>query len=218
MARHLASCTKRVAASKTKPVDAFHLVVEGYSYATGVVYWLHTLARADATLLDVDRFLRKQWVECCGHLSAFEVGPIRFEARPNDDFGPPAEPMGGMPLSDVLAPGKDGDYAYDFGSTTQLGILVAGRAPEAMKGRGKVQMLALNEPPALACRACEKPATLVCSVGCQASEALACRACAPEHECGEDMLLRLVNSPRTGVCGYPVEEPSGRRSTWVMAK
>ena len=29
-----------------------------------------------------------------------------------------------------------------------------------------------------------------------------CQSCADEHECGEDMLLPVVNSPRTGVCGY----------------
>ncbi len=29
-----------------------------------------------------------------------------------------------------------------------------------------------------------------------------CDSCAEDHKCGEDMLLPVVNSPRTGVCGY----------------
>jgi hypothetical protein len=29
-----------------------------------------------------------------------------------------------------------------------------------------------------------------------------CQACAEDHECGEDMQLPVVNSPRVGVCGY----------------
>ena len=29
-----------------------------------------------------------------------------------------------------------------------------------------------------------------------------CNDCSEEHECGEDMMLPIVNSPRVGVCGY----------------
>jgi len=29
-----------------------------------------------------------------------------------------------------------------------------------------------------------------------------CEGCAGEHECGEEMLLPVVNSPRVGMCGY----------------
>lgn len=219
MPRHLASCPGRAApASNQRPVDAFHLVVEGLSYATGALYWLHALARANATLWDVDQFLRKQWLECCGHMSAFRMQGGSFESLPDDEFGPPAEAMKGARLADVLTPGQFFGYEYDFGSTTELQLSVAGRRKNAMKGRAKVQLLARNEPPSLACGACGKPATRVCAAGCEADEALVCRACAPEHECGEEMLSRLVSSPRTGVCGYPVDEPSGRRGTWVMAE
>jgi hypothetical protein len=43
------------------------------------------------------------------------------------------------------------------------------------------------EPPLISCEVCGKPATEVC---------------AGEHECGEEMLLPVVNSPRVGMCGY----------------
>lgn len=29
-----------------------------------------------------------------------------------------------------------------------------------------------------------------------------CESCAKNHECDEDMFLPVLNSPRTGVCGY----------------
>ena len=29
-----------------------------------------------------------------------------------------------------------------------------------------------------------------------------CETCAVKHECGEEMLLPVVNSPRVGMCGY----------------
>lgn len=32
-----------------------------------------------------------------------------------------------------------------------------------------------------------------------------CKECAPKHECGEQMMLPVLNSPRTGVCGYDGE-------------
>ena len=35
-----------------------------------------------------------------------------------------------------------------------------------------------------------------------------CDACARSHECGEEMLLPLVNSPRAGVCGYTGQNPA----------
>lgn len=39
--------------------------------------------------------------------------------------------------------------------------------------------------------------------GCKySSEAFFCKACGKKHECGEDMILPIVNSPRTGVCAY----------------
>jgi hypothetical protein len=32
-----------------------------------------------------------------------------------------------------------------------------------------------------------------------------CQDCLVEHECGEEMALPVVNSPRMGVCGYAGE-------------
>ena len=48
-----------------------HLVVGG-RYAP--MYWLHLDASAEATLEDLDGYLRKCWLECCGHRSAFRLG------------------------------------------------------------------------------------------------------------------------------------------------
>ncbi|MGQ0536802.1 MAG: hypothetical protein ACT4PT_12120 [Methanobacteriota archaeon] len=216
---HLAECVASYTAyAKRAPADAFHVEVESDNWATGATYWLHVLAKADATLFDLDALLRKTWLEpCCGHMSAFEAGSVRFEAYPDDEFGPPAEAMGGYPLRDVLKPRKTLDYEYDFGSTTHLRLRALGRAHVAIKGRARVQLLARNPPPPLTCGSCGKPATRVCTVGCEAPEALTCAGCAREHECGEDMMSEIVNSPRTGVCGYPTE-PLNEKGGWVKAK
>ncbi len=36
-------------------------------------HWLELGVRSDATLNELDRFLRGVWLECCGHISHFEI-------------------------------------------------------------------------------------------------------------------------------------------------
>ncbi|MDR1802869.1 MAG: hypothetical protein LBQ94_04625, partial [Treponema sp.] len=48
--------------------ECYLLKIEG-SFLKG--YWLYIDVPKERTLADVDRFLRKIWLECCGHMSAF---------------------------------------------------------------------------------------------------------------------------------------------------
>jgi hypothetical protein len=99
-------------------------------------------------------------------------------------------------------------HQYDFGTTTELALRVAGEhtAPALAGG---LKLLARNEPPAIPCSVCAKPATQVCRRCAEEGAAGLCDACAGRHDCGEEMLAPLINSPRTGVCGYcgPSVEP-----------
>jgi len=56
----------------------------------------------------------------------------------------------------------------------------------------------------LKCENCKKIATQICSL-CMEDY---CDKCIEAHECGEDYVMPIVNSPRTGVCAYvgPLEE------------
>ncbi len=66
-----------------------------------------------------------------------------------------------------------------------------------------VRVLAQNLPPVIACRECGKPATQVIAGFFDASEGALCDACASKlDEDDQEMLLPVVNSPRTGVCAY----------------
>jgi hypothetical protein len=60
----------------------------------------------------------------------------------------------------------------------------------------------MNEPPSIPCMSCGKIAAQVCTECLWSGEGWLCDECAAEHECGEEMLLPVVNSPRVGVCGY----------------
>src|SRR5260370_37893824 len=83
MTRHLASCEQRAIAQagtgsgqKAQKTRTFHLMVEGYRLP---MYWMHLEVVAGTTLATLDQFLRDTWLECCGHLSAFEIGEeLRF--------------------------------------------------------------------------------------------------------------------------------------------
>ncbi len=212
MSKHLEVCltkndlTKGESSSwaKPKPGKFFHLVVEGRGLTN---YWLHLLAPAEATLEDLDSLLRNIWLECCGHLSQFEINGVRYVT---------AEVMGDLDDEDmdikmkkVLRPGLQLTHEYDFGSTTELRIKVISEHEAQMKGQD-IQVLARNNPPVMICSKCDQPATQLCIECLTESEdedeaenaGLYCEAHAEEDEKHEEMFLPVVNSPRMGVCAY----------------
>lgn len=77
------------------------------------------------------------------------------------------------------------------------------RRTERETASGKaVRVVARNEPPIWPCDTCGQPATLVCAQCVYDGQAFYCAEHGPSHDCGEEMLLPVVNSPRMGVCGY----------------
>lgn len=198
MARHLRACEARkvheaeIRSRKARQTTLFHIVADGYRD-----YWLHLEMPADATLYDLDDFLRDIWLECCGHLSAFSIGHIRFNSHPEMAW----ERTHGMdvPLGEVFVPKLKFTYEYDFGSTTELELRVLSqRRGWIRRAEGPVRILARNLPPEIGCIECGEPATLV-----HAWEwVVLCDECARMDKYDPDGLLPLVNSPRRGVCGY----------------
>jgi len=201
MSRHLEACTQRTAAAAprnrktTKTTRLVHLLVEGRDLPQ---YWMHLELPAEATLHTLDDFLRKNWLECCGHLSKFEIAGVSYASYPDPEFG---DKSMRVQVGTIVGPGQQFFHEYDFGTTTELRLkVVAEREGEA---RGKsIQVLARNEAPLISCEVCGKPATEVCAQCIYEGAGWLCDACAGEHECGEEMLLPVVNSPRVGMCGY----------------
>ncbi len=117
MSRHLIACKDRLAASQAlaskpgmHPAQLFHLRVEGRDAPD---YWMDIEIPTDASLYDLDNFLRDMWLECCGHLSAFTI-----EGREYMADEPNFEPM--MPdFSLRIMPGGDREpnIATDLGLT-----------------------------------------------------------------------------------------------------
>jgi len=162
-------------------------------------YWLLIGVSENATLENVDEFLRDIWLECCGHLSSFNIGGETYDSCPDPDFDMGGESMK-CKIKNILAKGMEFDYTYDFGSSTELVLKVIDIKPGKLDKKAKVQLLAANLFPESKCGLCKKPAKYTCPC---CGEKL-CEACADEDECGgpDDILSPLTNSPRCGVCGY----------------
>lgn len=91
MTGHLKHCKQRAASIKQADAEGaektriFQILVEG-KYLP--MYWMHLEMPAKARLYELDDFLRAVWLECCDHLSAFNIGNISFSSpEPEFDLG-----------------------------------------------------------------------------------------------------------------------------------
>ncbi len=222
MTRHLKTCAKRreaIAAADKRPgrgVTLYHLqVVDNTPPFTRFVadwssyFWLHLEMRGDATLEDLDSYLRAIWVECCGHLSSFEIGPVHYTQIFEDSWSPYEERDMNVRVDTLFQPGMVIPYLYDFGSTTELSINVIAERKGRPLTRHPITLMARNNPPEVFCMECGEPATWLC-VECayEQENYFLCEDHAEEHVHYE-MMLPVVNSPRTSMCGYtgPAEPP-----------
>jgi len=204
MVRHIAVCKERMKeiekSAGAKSCGYFTLSITGKYYKD---YWLIIECRENATLQDVDQFLRDIWLECCGHLSAFNIDGESYERFTDDsDFwGEPSKNMKHQ-LKKVLDKGMNIDYEYDFGSSTDLIITVSDYRVGPWK-KDKLTLIARNKPIEYICSECgKKAARSVCTQCIYDGDGFLCEDCEDSHECGTDMLLPICNSPRCGVCGY----------------
>ena len=186
---HLQDClpVKRGAGSSGGPEDVVLLRAEARGPSG---FWLDMAMKPDGKLKDIDRLLRRTWLECCGHLSEFSTGAHR-EVSMNTN------------VNKALGSGERLGYVYDFGSSTELVVRVLGGAKAFSKG--VVRLAARNEPRTWPCDTCGKAATVVCAQCLYEGKGFCCPAHVSSHDCGDEMLLPVVNSPRMGVCGYTGE-------------
>ncbi len=204
MNKHLSACEERkkkwLEETGSKKCGYFELAICP-TYNRN--YWLYVEVKETATLRDVDCFLRDIWVECCGHLSSFNIDGTSYDVEPQDAFlwGEPAKSMN-CKLKTVLEKGMTFGYEYDFGSTTELMITVVNYRVGNNR-KEKLIILSRNNPIEVLCDECgKKPAAHICMECFYEGSGWLCEDCAETHECGEDMLLPVCNSPRMGVCGY----------------
>lgn len=201
MGRHLNSCQGRKEAAQAqtgRSMRIFTLRVWG-SYAPD--FWMHIEIPAKATLADLDNFLRTIWLECCGHLSKFEIRGQEYTENPELDREWDWETLSNrIALERVIEIGEEFDYEYDYGSTTTLKLKVTGERQGKAKSKKGIRILARNFRPDFRCTKCGKPA----SVAYVFEYPLVpyCEKHAYELDPEGEGVLPLTNSPRWGECGY----------------
>ena len=214
MSRHLQTCSKRQDVqteadhSKRHRQTLYHLQAQD---AWGAGYFLHLEMRGQATLRELDSYLRAIWLECCGHLSAFEIAGVSYDNTPDPWGESEGLLMGAVKVSSVFRTGLEIAYEYDFGTTSELTIKVVAQREGKPLTEHPIFLMARNNFEQSPCMICGKPATWLCSECIYDREDDRGELC-DEHADGhehEDMMLALVNSPRTGMCGYsgPAEPP-----------
>ena len=180
--RHINSCINK---NYDKGNSYLYYLIIKDSYNN--MYYLHISAKRDITLYDLDEYIRNVWVECCGHMSAF------FNKRDELSMN--------MTLKKAFSQTEKLEYIYDFGSSTKLTVEFV----KEFKGEQDIDIktLSRNPLPSVECSECgSKEVVGICSQCMWEGEAYLCKECLLTHECGVNMILPYVNSPRTGVCGY----------------
>lgn len=188
---HINKCLDQVDESAT---DAFLIKVQWPH--KNPIYWLYLSVPFKSTLEKLDSYLRNVWLECCGHLSQFVINHKRYSS----DFEPdPYLSYLEFPMTircdKVLFPDVKFIHEYDFGTTTELLLEVVGVIKSVSKN--KIELVMRNQEPTFICSFCDKKAAFVCAQ----NEYRFCNDCV-DFDDERLYLLPLLNSPRTGVCGY----------------
>lgn len=192
LSRHLQSCLPKHLGTSSRNTNekTFYLNV---SVPYNPDYFLHLAVTGTTTLKELDSYLRDIWLECCGHMSQFAYGSAYGD-----------EINMNRKIHQVLESGGMLSYVYDFGDSTELTIRVMGVSPGILRENKNIYLLARNIQPDIPCDECGKGAAKIICTECawDPDSGWLCEDCAKDHECDEDMFLDVVNSPRTGVCGY----------------
>jgi hypothetical protein len=217
MTRHLTACleahdtAEKPPSARAKKGKLVRVLVEGKYQPQ---YWLHLELPATARMGDLDGFLRDIWLECCDHLSAFRIEGKK-QARRGWSLADlmAGGAWGGMEsnevdmqarVGDVIEKGTKLSHEYDFGSTTELVIKGTGEREGVIEKPHEVRLLARNDPPHIPCGRCgQAEATIIDGENAYHKSGWLCPRCAEKEGLSEEEgTLPVVNSPRTGVCGY----------------
>jgi len=199
ISRHLSTHLKTFEKEKLSNKKSYHIKIKG-----GKVYFLHLLISEDQILEDLDCYLREIWLECCGHLSSFEIKGTRGLNNwllDRNEYGMDTNTK----IGDLFKKGLKLNYKYDFGSTTCLEINIVNEY--SIEDEEKILLLSRNEPLKNLCDLCQEKSAHVLCLMWHENETMFCNSCKKYHskkcseftEYGE---VKIVNSPRMGVCVY----------------
>jgi hypothetical protein len=192
--KHFISCAKKYYKLSDEN-NSYILSIEG---KYNPEYWLNIIFAKDWSLKKIDSFLRDVWLECCGHLSSFDINGIDYSNNPDKESD---EKGMNYKIKDLVDVKDKFKHIYDYGTPTELVIKVISEI-KYDKNLKHPEIIGQNEIPDLKCDLCNNLATHICCECSYDDKGWLCDECSENHECGEEMLSPVVNSPRVGVCGY----------------
>jgi len=211
-ANHIKNCKKRLEVIEEnkkidgKHVDKFILLLKD-KYKKD--FWMYISVEKSAKLKDLDNFIRDVWVECCGHLSCFNIkNKVYGEGKTNDDIWNSYDGNMNKKLKDLVQIKSVFEYEYDFGSTTYITIKVIDEFVD-IKTKNIIEILARNNEPIVQCDECGKKAKYDFEDAYEGVTKYLCDECIKNYDEDDENYieeLEYVNSPRFGVCDYDCEK------------
>lgn len=212
--RHLRNCLKKLPDIAGSGEPPLLVGVHGDHPQADGAYVLFAIFPHDATLEQLDVYLRHHWLECCAHLSRFESAGREYLG---DEWPHPEETSHSMRhrIAEAIGSGGSALYEYDMGDTTSLTVRVETAPPAATGWREEQDAAPLgvtvmrNLMPER-CGECLGEADLVDGDG------YFCDGCTTDENVRDDTWL-LANSPRDGVsCFGYAKGPNPRVLSTVL--
>lgn len=193
---HLPRCPSRQVAIENaergnlKSETLFHLRVQD---AWQKEFWFDLEMCGSSDLDSLDYYLRRIWLECCSHMSRFTMGSKRGE-----------EVSKSTKANKVLHVGDKLTHIYDFGTSSETLIMVAGVRQGKPTTAHPLALMARNLMPESKCIVCDESATQLCMECLVENDVwgFLCEQHVRTHTHSNYGFIGLVNSPRLGMCGY----------------
>jgi len=181
--KHLIDCI----CEKEKNNSGYLIEFTSKSPITKKKYFIYAIFGLYCTFEDINLFLREEWCDCCQHLSTFDVIILENNKKlkvMDIDFD--------INIS-IFENAEKFIYEYDMGTPTIVEFKIIKKLNSNISD-SKIDIIFQNKPHILKCE-CNNNAKYTYL------DTLLCDECYDDIDCEEQIDI-LVNSPRTGICGY----------------
>ena len=169
------------------------------SYITNKNYQMFAVFGKKCKFSHIDKFLKNEWCECCGHMSTLEVLKNKDDRETHS-----------IKLSTLISKYENTNintneninqfiYNYDMGSTTTVYFKILKKF-SGDNNNSNVELLYRNEPFKIKCADFKKCKGVSVCIYEGDTFCLECKNNLDESE----YILNLLNSPLTGICGYGI--------------
>lgn len=186
---HLSECIQN---EEINNKSGYLIEFQSSNYITKKIYQMFAIFGTNCKFKHIDTFLRNKWCECCSHTSSLDVFEEVNENKTHKS----------VKFNTLISKYENANqflYCYDMGSATDIYFRIVKKL-EGTEKNTDIELLYRNEPFKVKCKnykLCKEFAT------CVYYEDLFCNEC--KHDIDEDeqeFILKLSNSPRTGICCY----------------